>query len=162
MSKRREQVGKSPKAGLISAGKWSFETKRRSAGWRRLRTQGPNHSRVCTWKAPTGFKLGKIWPVLCFQKTALGDLFVSLCGEYLSRNTHDLVISAAHRKRKWEWVGGRSSVDPLFTSDSERIIYTLRLDAGTGRKLLQMSRTNLRQTYKNLVTRLWERGRGRN
>lgn len=45
LSKRREQVGKSPKAGLISAGKWSFETKRRSAGWRRLRTQGPKHSR---------------------------------------------------------------------------------------------------------------------
>ena len=105
LSKRRELVGKSPKAGLISAEKWSFETERRSAGWRRLPTQGPEHSRVCTWKALRGFKLGKIWPVLCFQKTALGDLFP--CAEYLPRNTQDLVILAAYRKRKWGWVGGK-------------------------------------------------------
>lgn len=162
LSKWREQVGKSPKAGLISAGKWSFETKRRSAGWRRLLMQDPKHSRVCTWKALTGFKLGKIWPVLCFWETCLFP-----CAESISLGIPRIWSSWLPTGRGsgsgWEArAGGRSSVDPLFTSDSERIIYTLRLDAGTGRKLLQMSRTNLRQTYKNLVTRLWERGRGRN
>lgn len=155
--------GKSPEAGTISAEKQSFGTER-SAGLRRLPTQGPKYSRLCNQKALKGLKLGEIRPVLCFCKITLGDVQTCLFShvESISQGiTQALVMSVAYRKRSWEMAGARAGGrrppgDPLFTSDFEGIVGILILDAGTGRKLLQTSRTNRRHTDKNLVIRLWE------
>jgi len=57
--------------------------------------EGPRYSRVCKWKAFGWERDGQ----LGFQKVTLGELFVSVCREYLSRNTQDLVILVAFRKR---------------------------------------------------------------
>lgn len=101
--------GKSPEAGTISAEKQSFGTER-SAGLRRLPTQGPKYSRLCNRKALKGLKLGEIRPVLCFCKITLGDVQTCLFShvESISQGiTQALVMSVAYRKRSWEMAGGK-------------------------------------------------------
>lgn len=54
-------------------------------------------------------------------------------------------------------MGGREVfLETLYEPDFEGIMYIPRLEAGTRRRLLHMSRTNLRHTQENLVIRLWE------
>lgn len=90
LPKRREQVKKSPGAGLISVEMRSLGTERRSAGWRKvLDTQEFVNGRLSTGKEMASFVFRLLWVNCLFP-----------CAEYLSRNTRPLnLILVPFRKR---------------------------------------------------------------